>query len=106
MNILKKSDIIPYISSKKSLGKIESKINSSFTQIMKNFEKLMDDDVFFSSFFQFNGISFWSSLKPYLIQFFTKKLLASINEIELAKKFLLDNKLSSLIVLSESGFTE
>ena len=47
MNILKKSDIIPYISSKKSLGKIESKINSSFTQIMKNFEKLMDDDVFF-----------------------------------------------------------
>ena len=106
MNILKKSDIIPYMSSKKSLGKIESKINSSFTQIMKNFEKLMDDDVFFSSFFQFNGISFWLSLKPYLIQFFTKKLLASINEIELAKKFLLDNKLSSLIVLSESGFTE
>ena len=106
MNILKKSDIIPYISSKKSLGKIESKINSSFTQIMKNFEKLMDDDIFFSSFFQFNGISFWLSLKPYLIQFFTKKLLASINEIELAKKFLLDNKLSSLIVLSESGFTE
>ena len=106
IKILKNSHIIPYISSKNSLEKDESKINSSFTQIMKNFEKLMDDNAFFSSFFQFNGISFWPSLRPYLIQFFTKKILGSIHEIEAAKKFLLENKLSSIIVLSESGFTE
>ena len=57
-------------------------------------------------YFQFGGLSFWLSLKPFLNHFFIKKLVNSIYEIEFAKKFLLDNKLSSIIILSESGFTE
>ena len=106
LKILRNSHIIPHITSKNSIENIRSEINLSHSKIRRNFQKFLDDTKFFNSFFQFQGISFWLCLKPYLTKFFNKKILDSIYEIEYAKKFLLENNLSSLIILSESGFTE
>ena len=106
LNIVRNSYVLPFITSKNKFKNIESDIDSQYNVAKKKFEKFMDDSVFFKSFFQYNDMSFWSCLKPHLIQIFNEKLLNSIMEIELAKIFLLDNKISSIIVLSESGFTE
>jgi len=106
LNILRNSHILPFITSKNEFKDIESDIDLKCNSAKKKFEKFIDDSVFFESFFQYNGISFWLCLKPHLIKIFNEKLLNSIMEIELAKNFLLENKISSIIVLSESGFTE
>ena len=106
LNILRNSHILPFITSKNEFKDIESDIDLKCNGAKKKFEKFIDDSVFFESFFQYNGISFWLCLKPHLIKIFNEKLLNSIMEIELAKNFLLENKISSIIVLSESGFTE
>mgnify|MGYP000085395120 FL=1 len=104
--ILKNSHVIPYITSKNSSKYSESDMALTKNKILKNSQTFFQNDEIFNSFFQFQGVSFWQSLKPFLIHFFNKKISDSISEIEHAKKFLLDKKPSVVILLSENGVTE
>ena len=106
LKILKNSHIIPYITSKNSSKYSESDIDLTKNKILKDSQVFFQNDEIFNPFFQFQGVSFWQSLKPFLIHFFNKKILDSISEIERAKKFLLDKKPSVVILLSENGVTE
>ena len=84
--ILKNSHVIPYITSKNSLKYSESDITLTKNKILKDSQTFFQNDEIFNSFFQFQGMSFWQSLKPFLIYFFNKKILGSISEIDLCKK--------------------
>ena len=104
--ILKNSHIIPYITSKNSSKQAKYDTDLTENKILKDSQIFFQNDEFFNSFFKFRGVSFWQSLKPFLIHFFNKKILDSISEIDHAKKFLLDKKPSAVLLLSESGVTE
>ena len=104
--ILKNSHVIPYITSKNSLKYSESDITLTKNKILKASQTFFQNDEIFNSFFQFQGMPFWQSLKPFLIHFFNKKFSDSISEIDHAKKFLLGKKPSVIILLSENGVTE
>ena len=104
--ILKNSHVIPYITSKNSSKYSESDMALTKNKILKDSQTFFQNDEIFNSFFQFQGMPFWQSLKPFLIHFFNKKISDSISEIEHAKKFLLDKKPSAIILLSENGATE
>ena len=104
--ILKNSHVIPYITSKNSSKYSESDMALTKNKILKDSQTFFQNDEIFNSFFQFQGMPFWQSLKPFLIHFFNKKISDSISEIEHAKKFLLDKKPSVVILLSENGVTE
>jgi len=104
--ILKNSHVIPYITSKNSSKQSVYDMDLAKNKILKDFQVFFQNDEFFNSFFKFQGVSFWQVLKPFLINFFNKKILDYISEIECAKKFLLDKKPSVVLLLSESGVTE
>ena len=106
LNIIRNSKVIPHLTSKKSLKKINSKINSLEKKFLSNLEEFLNDDEFFNLFFKYNGIELWKFIKPNIMKIFKKKTFDSICEIEYAKNFLLENNLKSVILLSESGFTE
>ena len=106
LNIIRNSKVIPHLTSKKSLKKINSKINSLEKKFLSNLEEFLNDDEFFNLFFKYNGIELWKFIKPNIMKIFKKKTFDSIYEIEYAKNFLLENNLKSVILLSESGFTE
>ena len=104
--ILKNSHIIPHITSKNSSKQSEYDIDLIKNKILKDSQIFFQNDKFFNSFFKFQGVSFWQSLKLFLIHFFNKKISDSISEIDHAKKFLLGKKPSVVLLLSESGVTE
>ena len=106
LNIIRNSKVIPHLTSKKSLKKINSKINSLEKKFLSNLEEFLNDDEFFNLFFKYNGIELWKFIKPNIMKIFKKKTFDSIYEIEYAKNFLLENNLKSVILLSESGFIE
>ena len=106
LNIIRNSKVIPHLTSKKPLKKINSKINSLEKKFLSNLEEFLNDDEFFNLFFKYNGIELWKFIKPNIMKIFKKKTFDSICEIEYAKNFLLENNLKSVILLSESGFTE
>ena len=72
--ILKNSHVIPYITSKNSSKHSESDIDLTKNKILKNSQTFFQNDEIFNSFFQFQGVSFWQALKPFLIHFFNKKI--------------------------------
>jgi len=104
--ILKNSHIIPHITSKNSSKQSEYDIDLIKNKILKDSQIFFQNDKFFNSFFKFQGVSFWQSLKLFLIHFFNKKISDSISEIDHAKKFLLGKKPSVVLLLSENGVTE
>ncbi len=106
LNIIRNSKVIPHLTSKKPLKKINSKINSLEKKFLSNLEEFLNDDEFFNLFFKYNGIELWKFIKPSIMKIFKKKTFDSIYEIEYAKNFLLENNLKSVILLSESGFIE
>ena len=105
LKIIKNSKIIPYSHSHTFSKILEEKIISSEKQIIKKFNKFLEYEKF-DSFFQINNLSFWYILKPFLNHLFISKLKHSLYEIEISKKFLSQNKISAILLLSESGFTE
>ena len=71
--------------------------------------KLLDffsTEDFFESFFSFDGISFWSSFKAFFSNYFIKRALEFIEEIELLKKLMEKYTFSSILILSEAGSNE
>ncbi|MBN18546.1 MAG: hypothetical protein CL758_03580 [Chloroflexi bacterium] len=106
LKIIKKSKIIPFVSSKNSSKTTKLSIENSQKLLLENFHSFISNDKSLREFFKFDDIELWFFLKPYLIKIFENKLLDSLNEIEHAKNFLHNTKLKSVIILSECGFTE
>ena len=106
LNIIRNSNVIPYIIPKHSLKQLKSNIDLAYQKLLSNLEKFFTNEIFFSNFFKFHNIELWTYIKPNLIKIFEKKLLDSIHEIEYAKSFLTNNRIDSVLLLSESGFTE
>ena len=106
LKIIKNSRILPFIPSKNTLKISKEMIEKSHKNILENFHQFLNNDEFFSSFFQLNNIKFWPFLKSTLIKIFENKILDSLYEIEYAKIFLQKNNLRAIVILSECGFTE
>jgi len=106
LKIIKNSRILPFIPSKNTLKISKEMIEKSHKNILENFHQFLNNDEFFSSFFQLNNIKFWPFLKSTLIKIFENKILDSLYEIEYAKIFLQKNNLKAIVILSECGFTE
>ena len=106
LKIIKNSKIFPYIPSKNSIKVDKKEINSKHKKLLDNFYQFIENYEFFNSFFTFQNIKFWEYIKPLLIKIFEKKISDSIYEIEYAKFFLLNHNIKSVVIQSESGFTE
>jgi len=106
LKIIKNSRILPFIPSKNTLKISKEMIEKLHKNILENFHQFLNNDEFFSSFFQLNNIKFWPFLKSTLIKIFESKILDSLYEIEYAKIFLQKNNLRAIVILSECGFTE
>ncbi len=106
LKIIKNSKIFPYIPSKNSIKVDKKEINSKHKKLLDNFYQFIENSEFFNSFFTFQNIKFWKYIKPLLIKIFEKKISDSIYEIEYAKFFLLNHNIKSVVIQSESGFTE
>jgi hypothetical protein len=106
LKIIKNSKILPFIPSKDTLKISKEIIEKLHKNILENFHQFLNNDEFFSSFFQLNNIKFWPFLKLTLIKIFESKILDSLYEIEYAKIFLQKNNLKAIVILSECGFTE
>lgn len=65
-----------------------------------------DENDFFTTFFSIDTFSFWSVIKQDFLILCKKRILEGINEIEIAKKLFEENKISCILVWSESGFNE
>jgi len=61
---------------------------------------------FFKNYFSFENVSFWKVIEPYFRQLIEDRITETISEIEITKKLLNKYKFSSILVLSEVGFTE
>jgi len=72
------------------------------TKILNLFSK----ESFFKSFFSLEGISFWLPFKPFFQEFFRKRALEFIEEIELMDKLMKKYHFSSILILSEVGSNE
>ena len=68
--------------------------------------KKFDGNDFFTTFFSIDRFSFWSVIKQDFLNLCKKRILESINEIEITKKLFEENKISCVLILSESGFNE
>ena len=105
-NLIKQSDCI--IETKNSLYDTNLKkiILDGKTQIKTEILDLFSHENFFKSFFSFDGISFWSSFKVFFTNYFKKRALEFIEEIELLKKLMEKYTFSSILILSEAGSNE
>tara|TARA_B100000953_G_scaffold292581_1_gene279955 strand:+ start:30 stop:1946 length:1917 start_codon:yes stop_codon:yes gene_type:complete len=105
-NLIKQSDCI--VETKNSLYDTNLKkiILDGKTQIKTEILDLFSHENFFKSFFSFDGISFWSSFKVFFTNYFKKRALEFIEEIELLKKLMEKYTFSSILILSEAGSNE
>ncbi len=93
-----------------SFSKISSQtqkvIDDKTKEIQNKWNLLLYNDNFMNSFFSYDGISFWSSLKPYFTKLYDSRNKESIKTIELTKNHFEKFKPKFVLVLSESGTTE
>ena len=67
---------------------------------------LFSRESFFKLFFSIGGISFWSTFKEFFQEYFRKRALEFIEEVELTKKLMEKYDFSSILILSEVGPNE
>ncbi len=81
-------------------------VKNGYEKMKNQFEKLWQNNDFFSRFFTFGEIPFWDILNSTFVTLFNDRLESIIFEIELAKKLFSLTKIDNVLVLSEIGFTE
>jgi len=86
--------------------KLKQKIDDDKKIIKSIILALLDQEEFFENFFLINEKSIWIALKSTFQTLIEKRFNESITEIQLAKKTLLQNNFSSILVWSEIGSTE
>ena len=102
-NLVKQSGCI--IETRNSLydNRMKKIISDGKIQIKSNLLDCFSAENFFKSFFSIDGISFWSSFKPFFKNYLMKRALEFIEEIELLTRLLEKHTFSSILILSEAG---
>jgi len=105
-NLVKQSGCI--IETRNSVydNRMKKIISDGKIQIKSNLLDCFSAENFFKSFFSIDGISFWSSFKPFFQEYFQKRALEFIEEIELTKKLMEKYVFSSILILSEASPNE
>ena len=105
-NLIKQSGCIVETENSLSDTSIKKIISSGKLRMESEILKLFSKESFFKSIFSIDGISFWSTFKLFFQEFFRKRALEFIEEIELAKKLMEKYHFSSILILSEVGSNE
>lgn len=80
-------------------------IKYGIQSMMQKLNSLWQNE-FFKEYFSFENVSFWKIIEPYFRKLIESRINETIAEIELTKKLLTKYRFSSILVLSEVGFTE
>lgn len=102
--IIKKSGV--KVITSKFMNKINTTNNHEQSEFISNMKILFDNDVMLSKFFTIGNNSFWSIIKPIWKNLIFSRIDEIIFEINMAKYFIKNNKIDSIIVFSEVGMTE
>jgi len=104
-SIIKKSGI--KVVTSKFMNKINNTSNNyDQSEFISNLNMLFDNDMMMSKFFTIGNNSFWSIIKPIWKNLIFSRIDEIIFEIDMAKYFIKNNKINSIIVFSEVGMTE
>jgi len=104
-SIIKKSGI--KVVTSKFMNKINNTSNNyDQSEFISNLNLLFDNDMMMSKFFTIGNNSFWSIIKPIWKNLIFSRINEIIFEIDMAKYFIKNNKINSIIVFSEVGMTE
>ena len=105
-NLIKKSGCFVETENSLSNASLKKIISNGRFQMETKISDLFLKESFFKSFFSIEGISFWSTFKEFFQEYFRKRALEFIEEIELTKKLMEKYSFSSILILSEAGHNE
>ena len=105
-NLIKKSGCFVETENSLSNASLKKIISNGRFQTETKISDLFLKESFFKSFFSIEGISFWSTFKEFFQEYFRKRALEFIEEIELTKKLMEKYRFSSILILSEAGQNE
>lgn len=81
-------------------------IDDEYSKFDQNWLSLLECEDIFENFFTYDNVSFWNVLKPYFIKLFNARIKEAISIIEITKQHFTNFQPKSVLLLSESGFTE
>ena len=105
-NLIKKSGCLIQTKNSLSNANLIKTISNGKFQFEAKMTDLFSNESFFKSFFSIEGISFWPTFKEFFQEYFRKRALEFIEEIELTKKLMEKYHFSSILILSEVGSNE
>ena len=105
-NLIKKSGCLIQTKNSLSDANLIKIISNEKFQFEAKMTVLFSNESFFKSFFSIEGISFWPTFKEYFQEYFRKRTLEFIEEVELTKKLMEKYDFSSILILSEVGPNE
>jgi hypothetical protein len=84
---------------------LQQTINKGVLKMNENYEILLKQDIL-KNYFQFENKSFWNVIEPYFDKLWKNRIKSSIYDIENSYKILKTTQPKSILLLSESGYTE
>ena len=84
----------------------KNKIFSGTSELKNQLNLMWSNDDYFSTFFSFNGLSFWEIFSKQFIPEINSKFLSFIEYIESTKKLFQKKHFDSILILSEAGVQE
>ena len=105
-SLIKRSGCFVETENSLSNASLKKIISNGRFQMETKMSDLFSKESFFKSFFSIEGISFWLTFKEFFQEYFRKRALEFIEEIELTKKLLEKYNFSSILILSEAGPNE
>jgi hypothetical protein len=80
--------------------------NIHILNIKQKIKSLWTNQSFFNLFFSIDGFSFWSILRPMLVELTEKKIDDTIREIMITKNLFKKYKINSILLWSETAFSD
>ena len=105
-NLIKRSGCLAETENSLLDAKLKKIILNGKRQIEIKISDLFSKESFFKSFFSLEEISFWPTFKEFFQEYFRKRALEFIQEVELTKKLMEKYDFSSILILSEVGPNE
>lgn len=105
-NLIKRSGCLAETENSLLDAKLKKIILNGKRQIEIKISDLFLKESFFKSFFSLEEISFWPAFKEFFQEYFRKRALEFIQEVELTKKLMEKYDFSSILILSEAGLHE
>ena len=105
-NLIKRSGCLVETENSLLDANLKKIISNGKFQMETKIADLFLKESFFKSFFSLEEISFWSTFKEFFQEYFRKRALEFIQEVELTKKLMEKYDFSSILILSEVGPNE